>query len=53
MKNILIINGHPDTQSYCAHLARQYALGAEDAGANCNLLHLSELNFSPVLNAWI
>ena len=49
MKNILIINGHPDTHSFCAHLAKQYALGAEDAGGNCNLLHLSELDFSPVL----
>jgi putative NADPH-quinone reductase len=48
-KNILIINGHPDKDSFCNALANQYKKGAENAHADCKLINLTELDFSPVL----
>lgn len=49
MKNILIINGHPDSESLCWEMAQRYLKGAQEAGASCQLLNLAELEFSPVL----
>lgn len=49
MKNILIINGHPDEESYCYKLAEYYKKGAENEGHKCKLIHLAALNFNPVL----
>ena len=49
MKKILIINGHPDKESFCTALAEQYKIGADYSGADCKLIHLMELDFSPVL----
>ena len=48
MKNILIINGHPEMKSLCTELALSYQKGAEFAGANCCIIHLSQLNFDPL-----
>jgi len=48
-KNILIINGHPDKESFCTALAEQYKSGADLSGADCKLINLTELDFSPVL----
>lgn len=50
MKKILIINGHPDKESLCFHLAEAYKKGADAAGANCRLLNLIDLDFNPILN---
>ncbi len=47
-KNVLIINGHPDKNSFCTSLAEQYKKGA-DLSADCKLINLIDLNFSPVL----
>lgn len=47
--NIAVILGHPDTQSYCAALARAYAESARAAGAAVREINLSELTFDPVL----
>jgi len=49
MQKILIINGHPDKESFCAELAKQYKNGADKSGAECNLINLTDLNFAPVL----
>ncbi len=49
MKNILIINGHPDKESFCTGLAKQYQTGARKSGVECNLINLTDLDFSPVL----
>ena len=49
MKNILIINGHPDKESFCFALANQYKTGALASGANCKMVHLIDLEFSPIL----
>jgi putative NADPH-quinone reductase len=42
---IMIVQGHPDTESFCASLARSYQEGAQSAGHECRLLHVSELSF--------
>lgn len=47
-KKVLVILGHPRTDSYCAALARAYVEGAKAAGAEVRELHLSELQFDPV-----
>jgi NAD(P)H dehydrogenase (quinone) len=49
MKNILIINGHPDKNSFCFALAENYKKGAEMNGTECKLVHLIELEFNPIL----
>lgn len=45
MKKILIINGHPDSESFCADLAISYKNGAELAKANCKLVNLTDLQY--------
>ena len=49
MKKILIINGHPDKESFCFSLAVSYKKGADLAGADCELVNLIDLNFNPIL----
>ena len=49
MRKILIINGHPDKESFCSALSEHYKIGADSSGADCKLINLTELNFSPVL----
>src|SRR3989344_5165408 len=48
-RKILIINGHPDDQSFNHALAESYAKGARAAGHEVKLVHLGELTFDPVL----
>jgi len=50
MKKILIINGHPDKESFCFELANRYKKGADEAGAYCKLVNLIDLKFDPVLS---
>lgn len=49
MKNILIINGHPDKNSFCFALAENYKKGVEMNGTECKLVHLIDLEFNPIL----
>lgn len=49
MKKILIINGHPDKESFCLELAKKYKIGADSSGADCKLINLIDLKFSPIL----
>ncbi len=50
MKNkILVILGHPDTDSFCAVLASAYAASATASGYEVRELKLGELQFDPVL----
>lgn len=49
MKKILIINGHPDKESFCFHLAETYQSAAKAAGADCQLIHIIDLDFNPIL----
>lgn len=48
-KRILIINGHPDQESFNAALARAYKQGAIKSGAEVRELVLRELDFQPNL----
>lgn len=49
-KNILIINGHPDKESFCYALAEAYQKGAISTGAQVVLVHLIDLEFNPILS---
>lgn len=47
--NILVILGHPDTESFCASLAKAYIEGAKSTGNDIRILNLGDLNFDPIL----
>lgn len=47
--NILIINGHPDKESYNYALAASYKKGAVAASAKVKEINIAELNFNPNL----
>lgn len=47
-KNILIINGHPDRDSFCNELSLSYKNGVKRSGSDCILLNLINLNFDPI-----
>jgi putative NADPH-quinone reductase len=49
-KNILLILGHPATDSFCAQLAESYLKGATEAGCAVRALRLAELSFDPILH---
>ncbi|MGB0838525.1 MAG: NAD(P)H-dependent oxidoreductase [Chitinophagales bacterium] len=49
MKNILLINGHPDKESYNFALAAAYQKGAESSGANLQIINIRDLDFNPNL----
>lgn len=46
MSKILIINGHPDKESYCFALAESYKKGAIKSGAEVKEIVLADLDFS-------
>lgn len=47
---VLVILGHPSTESYCAAIAETYVEAARQAGAEVNYLKLAEMSFDPVLH---
>lgn len=47
--NILIINGHPDKESYNYALAASYKKGAMTSGAEVKEINIGELSFNPNL----
>ncbi|MFN6944669.1 MAG: NAD(P)H-dependent oxidoreductase [Cytophagaceae bacterium] len=50
MKKILIIQGHPDKESFCHALAEVYCKGAQTEGAEVRILNTGELDFNPNLS---
>ena len=50
MKNIVIINGHPNKESYNHSLAASFKKGALQSGAEVKEIIVHDLNFNPVLN---
>ncbi|MHA6483540.1 NAD(P)H-dependent oxidoreductase [Paenibacillus sp. strain BS8-2] len=48
--NILIINGHPNPDSFCAALTQAYRAGAIASGAQIRSIELGQINFNPNLN---
>lgn len=48
-KNILVILGHPDTNSFCGSLTKAYIDSAKVSGSEVRELQLGELKFDPIL----
>lgn len=48
-KRILVLNGHPDPESYNVALTEAYVQGAQAGGAEVRVLHIRELDFNPNL----
>jgi NAD(P)H dehydrogenase (quinone) len=49
-KNILVLCGHPDKDSFTGIVADHYQVGAEDAGHTVERVNIGELNFDPILH---
>ena len=49
MKKILVINGHPDKESYNYAIADAYIKGAKTSGAEVQEIRIRELDFNPNL----
>ncbi len=49
MKNILVINGHPDKESYNFALTDAYVQGAKKSNASIKVIHINDLDFNPNL----
>ncbi|MEN2490254.1 NAD(P)H-dependent oxidoreductase [Flavobacterium sp. B11] len=49
MKKILIINGHPNSESFNFGIAESYKNGAIDSGAQVETITIANLNFNPNL----
>ncbi len=49
MTKILVLDGHPYAESYCAALAKEYYDGARVGEHNVIITHLRDLNFDPIL----
>ena len=49
MKKILIINGHPDKESFNYALSEAYKIGAKKSTAEIQEINIRELNFNPNL----
>ena len=48
-KKIVLINGHPDTESYCFALANAYKKGVLNSDATFKEIIIRDLNFNPNL----
>ena len=49
-KNIVIICGHPDKESFTGSMADYYQMAAEEAGHTVQRVNIGELNFDPILH---
>jgi NAD(P)H dehydrogenase (quinone) len=49
MKNILVIMGHPDKNSFCNALAEKYIKGASENEVRIEQICIADLNFNPNL----
>lgn len=49
-KRVLVILGHPSTESFCGALTTAYVEAASGAGHDVRLLRLDALSFDPVLH---
>ncbi len=50
MQKVVVINGNPDPESLSVAMAESYKAGAEKAGGHCQVIHLYELEFDPILH---
>lgn len=49
MKKILIINGHPDKESFCFGLHESYKKGSLQSGNEVKEIILADMDFNPIL----
>lgn len=49
-KRILVILGHPDSNSFCGAMANAYVEGANAAGSEVRMIAVGDLSFDPVLH---
>lgn len=49
-KNIVILCGHPDKESFTGSVADYYQMAAEEAGHTVQRVNIGELNFDPILH---
>lgn len=49
MKNILLILGHPNKDSFCKALLDAYAKSAQNAGYNVRMRYIGDMTFDPIL----
>ena len=49
-KKILVLLGHPDTDTFTGEMATHYQDGAEDGGHEVKRINLGELQFDPILH---
>ena len=49
-KRVLVILGHPATNSFCGALADSYSEGANAAGNEVQFISLGSLSFDPILH---
>lgn len=49
-KNIVVLCGHPDAESFSGTVADHYQAGAEDAGHVVSRVNIGDLHFDPILH---
>lgn len=49
MKKVVVVNGHPDQESFNSALSKAYINAAKRAGAEVRFIPIGELNFNPNL----
>ncbi len=47
---VLVINGHPNQNSFTGAVAKAYASGVREEGVKVEILNLGELKFDPILH---
>lgn len=50
MKNVFILQGNSDNESFCGQLASAYEDGARTAGNNVYRINIGDLKFDPILH---